>query len=103
LSPDRVLVEGEAKGLTKGLHGFHVHEKGDTTQGCQSAGPHFNPTNKNHGGPSDKERHVGDLGNIEVVEPDTTTRFRFTDHMIKLYGPNSIVGRSLVIHADEGT
>ena len=40
-----VRVSGIVSNLTPGLHGFHVHEKGDVGNGCKAAGDHFNPEN----------------------------------------------------------
>jgi len=98
-SGDSVKITGELTGLNAGNHGFHVHEFGDSTNGCISAGPHFNPFKKEHGGPADGERHVGDLGNV-VAGADGKAKVDITDKLIKLSGECSVVGRSLVIHAD---
>ena len=98
-SSSPVRVYGEVTNLTPGLHGFHVHQYGDTTNGCTSAGPHFNPHGKTHGAVDDEERHVGDLGNI-VAGEDGVAKFDFTDSQIKLNGPLSIIGRTMVVHAD---
>ncbi|XP_027911364.1 superoxide dismutase [Cu-Zn], chloroplastic isoform X1 [Vigna unguiculata] len=61
-------------GLTPGLHGFHLHEYGDTTNGCISTGAHFNPNKLTHGAPEDEIRHAGDLGNI-VANADGISSF----------------------------
>ncbi|KAA3486457.1 superoxide dismutase [Cu-Zn] [Gossypium australe] len=107
-------VTGNLSGLKPGLHGFHVHALGDTTNGCMSTGPHFNPAGKEHGAPEDENRHAGDLGNV-IVGDDVCFYFLFfqfclfdpgcasfsiTDEQIPLTGPNSIIGRAVVVHAD---
>ena len=76
-----------------------MHQFGDTTNGCVSAGAHFNPHGKTHGAPDVEERHVGDLGNITAGD-DGVAKVDLTDRLLKLNGPNSIVGRALVVHAD---
>ncbi|KAJ6384399.1 hypothetical protein OIU78_027666 [Salix suchowensis] len=64
-----------------------------------STGPHFNPVGKEHGAPTDENRHAGDLGNVTVGDDGTAT-FTIIDNQIPLTGPHSIVGRAVVVHAD---
>ncbi|KAG4069125.1 hypothetical protein HA402_008436 [Bradysia odoriphaga] len=96
---DSVSVTGEVSGLAPGLHGFHVHEFGDNTNGCMSAGPHFNLNSQEHGGPTDAVRHTGDLGNVEAND-NGVAKINITDKQISLVGNSSIVGRTVVVHAD---
>lgn len=72
-------------------YAFFRSQLGDATNGCLSSGPHFNPYSKNHGAPSDTERHVGDLGNIKTDETGAAT-FTLEDSLLSLNGPLSIVG-----------
>uniref|UniRef100_A0A4Y1PAW0 Superoxide dismutase [Cu-Zn] n=1 Tax=Closterium ehrenbergii TaxID=102165 RepID=A0A4Y1PAW0_CLOEH len=92
-------VVGKITGLKPGLHGLHIHALGDTTNGCMSTGPHFNPKNLSHGAPEDKERHAGDLGNV-VANAAGVAEFTKTDAQIPLAGADSILGRAVVVHAD---
>ena len=85
--------------MAPGKHGFHVHQYADLSNNCLSTGGHFNPYNKSHGAPTDSERHVGDLGNIETT--GSATIFEMQDDVISLRGENSIIGRGLVIHVGE--
>ncbi|GKV26229.1 hypothetical protein SLEP1_g35571 [Rubroshorea leprosula] len=84
-------------GLTPGPHGFHLHEFGDTTNGCMSTGAHFNPNNMTHGAPEDEIRHAGDLGNI-IANADGVAEAKIVDNQIPLSGPNAVIGRALVVH-----
>jgi Cu-Zn family superoxide dismutase len=98
---NRLKIILDLKGLKPNFkHGFHVHEAGDLTDHCTSMCAHFNPFNKNHGGPSAKiNRHVGDLGNIQT-DSNGNAKYVFYDNMISLRGKTNIIGRGLIIHAN---
>ena len=92
------VIHGNITGLTEGEHGFHIHEFGDLSKGCESAGGHYNPDNIAHG--SLEEGHVGDLGNI-VADSNGNAQFKLTAERVDLTGDRSVVGRAIVIHADK--
>ena len=96
----QVQITVNVTGLPKGDHGFHVHEFGDLSNGCTSAGAHYNPLGLNHGGPGSEIRHVGDLGNL-TSDGTNPTVVTIQDHLVNIYGnENNVVGRSVVLHAD---
>ena len=98
---DRLRIEIDLVGLRKNAqHGFHVHECGDMSLGCESMCAHFNPYGKTHGCPGAKERHVGDLGNLQT-DAYGKAKYVMYDDQIKLRGTKcNIIGRGLIIHAD---
>jgi Cu-Zn family superoxide dismutase len=96
-----ILIIADIDSLTPGKHGFHIHQYGDcNSYDASSAGGHFNPDNKEHGGPNNKERHVGDLGNI-TANSSGIAHLEMVDRLISFSGPHSIIGRAVVIHANE--
>ncbi len=94
-----VRIVADVEGLAPGEHGFHIHEHGSCEGDGTSAGGHYNPTNTKHGGPDDLERHVGDFGNL-LADDEGKAHYERIDSVISLEGEQSIIGKSLVIHAD---
>lgn len=96
----RMRVEAQVAGLTPGEHGFHVHEVGDcSAPDATSAKGHFNPAAKAHGHHGSDERHGGDMPNL-VANAKGEAQYSAELSGLSLSGPNSIAGRSVVIHAD---
>lgn len=104
----RTSIKGVLKNLPPGIHGVHIHEMGEgkEQQGCEAFGEHYNPLNKLHGprvkygtNYTNPDRHLGDLGNINV-KSDGTCEFLWMDDLVKLSGPHNVSGRSILIHTN---
>ena len=96
---DGIRVVAQVIGLKPGLHGFHVHEFGDCSPpDARNAGDHFNPAKLPHGGPTGDKRHAGDMGNLEAGANGVGKYDAVVSHLA-FEGPNSIIGRSIIVHA----
>lgn len=96
-----ILIVADVEGLTEGKHGFHVHEYGDISKpDGTSAGGHFNPHGKDHAGPEDTVRHAGDFGNL-IADENGNAYYERVGSLISFKGANNIIGRSIIVHADE--
>ena len=92
--------------MPPGKHGFHIHRAGDLRgEGCAGACDHYHVGSQvSHGGPpslrnktrKQRQRHSGDLGNIQLKGKKVRYSYYLPD--IK---PKDLWGRSLIIHADE--
>jgi len=97
-----VKIVADVSGVKKdGKHGFHVHENGqcEHSDHFKSAGGHFNPSGSDHACPPTDPRHAGDMGNLEVT--GGTGHLELTSSALSLSGPNSVVGKALILHAGE--
>jgi Cu-Zn family superoxide dismutase len=96
-----IRVVADVQGLTQGKHGFHIHDYGDcSADDASSAGGHFNPEGHDHGAPSDRMRHAGDMGNL-VADETGKAHLEYIDPMLKFEGTGSIIGRSMIVHEKE--
>lgn len=102
---DGVVFTPDLKGLTPGLHGFHIHQNPDCSFATKNgekvlggaAGGHFDPqqTGK-HSFPWSEKGHEGDLPALFVAQDGTATH----PIMIPDLELDDIKGRALMIHAD---
>jgi len=93
----------QLENMPGGTHGVHVHQNGVCAPPFESAGPHFNPTGKQHGTENPQGPHAGDLPNITIGESGRLdTAFVDTKLTLQPGQPNSLLkegGTSLMIHA----
>ncbi|MBA2728913.1 MAG: superoxide dismutase family protein [Parachlamydiaceae bacterium] len=99
-TPGGVMIVGDFDFLEPGKHALHIHEYGDcSSPDGTSTGANYNPMGSKHGGPDFAIRHVGDLGNV-VADEEGHAHYERIDHLIKLDGHHSIMGRSIAVHAN---
>jgi len=97
---DGVAIHLDITGVTPGVHGIHIHEKGDCSAAdASSAGAHYNPMAAPHGGPSDPMRHAGDFGNVTADASGTIRTDVMVSGITISDGPASAIGKALVLHA----
>ena len=98
-----VVFVANISGVAPGLHGIHLHEKGDCSAGdFTSTGGHFNPTGDPHGGPNDSIRHAGDFGNITVGEDGSGHLELLTDMLsVDPDAETTVIGRAVILHEGE--
>lgn len=95
-----LMVHAKLTGLKPNAeHGFHVHETGNCASADgNSAGGHFNPDGKPHG-PQAAAHHTGDLPALKAdANGAVDQKFMLMGPSIA-DGPASLVGRSVIVHA----
>jgi superoxide dismutase, Cu-Zn family len=97
-----VGVSIEASGVSPGTHGVHAHAVGRCDPpGFESAGAHWNPTDREHGAQNPQGPHLGDLPNL-TVGSDGRGRLEFRIDGAVLRSSDGLLdsdGAAIVIHA----
>lgn len=98
-SAGAVIADGTVTGLAPGNHGFHVHNVGRCDPPAyESAGPHWNPANKQHGRQNPAGWHAGDMTNLAVTA-DGVAQVHETLDGATIAALLDADGASVVVHA----
>jgi Cu-Zn family superoxide dismutase len=95
-----VEVRVDLTGVPPGVHGFHIHEKGDCGDNGNAAGGHYNPTGTPHGNPNFDPHHAGDFGNVSADAQGNVSRTFVTRSITVVEGPTTAVGHAIILHAN---
>ena len=94
-----IRVRLEAAGLAPGTYGVHIHSAGRCDPpGFESAGPHWNPSGRQHGRLNPMGWHLGDLPNL-AVGSNGAGAAEFTVADASLNDLLDADGAALVVHA----
>jgi superoxide dismutase, Cu-Zn family len=100
LGDGSVRVTVDLTGVPPGVHGFHIHEKGDCGDNGNAAGGHFNPSSTAHGAPAVDPHHAGDFGNV-TADASGNVKTQFTTRSVTVEpGSSSAVGHAVILHAN---
>jgi Cu-Zn family superoxide dismutase len=98
LADGSVEVKVDISGSTPGIHGFHVHDKGDCGDNGNAAGPHFNPAGTAHGSPTVMPHHAGDFGNLTFDASGSVHTTFITRSITVAAGVDTVVGHAIILH-----
>jgi Cu-Zn family superoxide dismutase len=100
LADGTVEAKVSLTGVPPGMHGFHLHDKGDCGDNGNAAGGHFNPTGAPHGAPDGAAHHAGDFGNVEADASGNVNVTRTLHGVTVSSGASSVVGHAVILHAN---
>jgi Cu-Zn family superoxide dismutase len=94
---NQLKITGDIQGLPADRKlALHVHEYGDLSNGPVSTGGRFNPERKVSTTSKDQTFYAGEFGNLQI-NPEGQAKIDVMDKRLTLFGPSSIIGRSVII------